>query len=459
MKRLETIKTLFSDRIFLRKTVIIAVPVAAQALLNTVTNMIDTMMIGTLGETAIAGVGLANKVFFVFTLLIFGIASGASVLGAQFWGIQDVKNIRKVLGLSLVLGLLGSLLFTIPSFLAPRLVMGIFTNSAASGAAGAEYLRLACLSYPFTAVTNIYVALMRSTERVKTPVVTSLIAILVNITLNYTLIFGHFGAPALGVTGAAIATLTARVVEMLCIFTYVYGWKTPLASRITELFGYSRALLKQYVKTVLPVIGNEFMWGLGVTMYSLAYGRMGDAAVAAITISQTIQDMILVFFQGMSAAAAVILGNELGAGRLTDAKRDASRILWLQLLLTFVLGAVCIFAGNLLVGIYDVSEEVFREASLCMLVYGLFMPFKMTNMVNIVGVLRSGGDTRFCLLLDSGSVWFIGVPMSFLGALVLRLPIHLVFAMTLTEDVVKCFVAHWRYKKYKWLKNLTVSVS
>ncbi len=452
------IKSIFSDPIFLRKTVMIAVPVAAQALLNTVTNMVDTMMIGTLGETVIAGVGLANKVFFVFNLLIFGIASGSSVLSAQFWGNHDTKNIRKVLGLSLLLGLAGSLFFVLPGFLAPKAVMRIFTDSPASSGAGAAYLRLVCLSYPFTAVTNIYVAVMRSMGRVKTPVVTSMVAIFVNILLNYTLIFGHFGAPALGVTGAAIATLTARIVEMTCIFIYVYGWKTELAARFSEFFGYSSSLLKEYIRTSLPVIGNEFMWGLGVTMYSLAYGRMGDTAVAAITISQTIQDMILVFFQGIAAAATVILGNELGAGRLKEAEEDASRLLWLQVLMSLVLAVFCILTRNLLVSIYDVSETVFREASLCMAVYGLFLPFKMTNLVAIVGVLRSGGDTRFCLILDSGSVWLIGVPMSFLGALVLGLPIHLVFAMTLTEDLVKFFVSWWRYKKKRWLKNLAAGI-
>ena len=190
----KTIRSIFSDPVFLRKTVMIAVPVAAQALLNTVTNMVDTMMIGTLGETAIAGVGLANKVFFVFNLLIFGIASGSSVLSAQFWGNHDLKNIRKVLGLSLILGLAGSLFFVLPGFLIPKTVMRIFTDSPASSGTGAAYLRLVCLSYPFTAVTNIYVAVMRSMGRVKTPVVTSMIAIFVNILLNYTLIFGHFGA-------------------------------------------------------------------------------------------------------------------------------------------------------------------------------------------------------------------------------------------------------------------------
>ncbi|MCI9487819.1 MAG: MATE family efflux transporter [Lachnospiraceae bacterium] len=454
----KNIKSIFSDPIFLRKTVMIAVPVAAQALLNTVTNMVDTLMIGTLGETVIAGVGLANKVFFVFNLLIFGIASGTSVLSAQFWGNHDVKNIRKVLGLSLLMGLFGSLFFVLPGLSVPRTVMRIFTDSPASSGAGAEYLRLVCLSYPFTAVTNIYVAVMRSMGRVKTPVITSLIAIFVNILLNYTLIFGHFGVPALGVTGAAIATLTARIVEMSCVFIYTYGWKTELAARFSEFFSYSRSLLKEYVRTSFPVIGNEFMWGLGVTMYSLAYGRMGDTAVAAITISQTVQDMIMVFFQGIAAASSVILGNELGAGRKAEAEADASRLLWLQTFLSLALGAFCILTRNLLVGIYDVSAETFREASLCMVVYGIFLPFKMLNLVAIVGILRSGGDTRFCLLLDTGSVWLIGVPLTFLGALFFRLPIHLVFAMTMTEEVVKFFVAYWRYKKRKWLRNLTEGI-
>ena len=205
------------DTYFLKKTVLLAVPVAMQGLLNTVVNLVDNLMIGSLGATAIASVGLANKVFFVFSLLVFGVVSGSGILAAQYWGNHDVKNIRKVLGISLMIALIGAILFLIPARWNPRMVMRIFTTSESSIEMGAAYLMVAALSYPCTAVTNTYVAMLRSVNRVKEPVIISCVAILTNITFNYIFIFGHFGAPALGVVGAALATLIARILEMTLI--------------------------------------------------------------------------------------------------------------------------------------------------------------------------------------------------------------------------------------------------
>ncbi len=309
-------KFMLQDKAFLGKAVRIALPVAMQGMLNTIVNLVDTMMIGTLGETPIAAVGLANKVFFVFSLLVFGVVSGSGVLAAQYWGNKDVKNIRKVLGIALMISVLGSLLFVVPSEIRPDIVMRIFTTSEGAVLVGAAYLSVVALSYPFTAITNTYVAMLRAVGQVKAPVAISCMTIFINITFNYILIFGNFGAPALGATGAAIAPLIARAVEWAEVLCVVDITKSPIACRIREMFGYSRAFVKQFFWTASPVIANEFIWGLGTTMYSLAYGRMGDNAVAAITIATTIQDIVIVLFQGLSAATAVILGHEMGAGKL-----------------------------------------------------------------------------------------------------------------------------------------------
>ena len=260
IKVISDTKEMLQDHIFLRKAMLIALPVALQGMLNTVVNLVDTMMIGQLGETAIAAVGLANKVFFVFTLLVFGVVSGSGVLAAQYWGNKDVKNIRKVTGLALIIAFIGALCFAIPSVLRPSMVMRIFTNSKDSVAAGAVYLSIVALSYPFTAITNTYVAMMRAVGQVRTPVLVSCMAILVNIFFNYTLIFGHFGAPALGVAGAAIATLIARILESIAILSIIYLTRSPIACKFRELFGYSRAFVHQFLATASPVIANEFMW-------------------------------------------------------------------------------------------------------------------------------------------------------------------------------------------------------
>ncbi|NFG25286.1 MATE family efflux transporter [Clostridium botulinum] len=442
------------DKVFLRKTIAIAIPVTIQALLNTTLNLIDTMMIGQLGETTIAAVGLANKVFFVFTLLLFGIVSGSSILTAQYWGKKDIKNIRKVLGISLIIGLFGAIIFVIPSLICPNIVMRIFTPNESTIGIGVAYLSIVALSYPLTAITNAYISLLRAVNEVKAPVVISLFSILINAILNYTLIFGHFGFPALWVQGAAIGTLIARIIECISVLSIVYLKNGPAAARLKELVAFDKTFIKMFFITVSPVIANEFMWGLGVTIYSLVYGRMGDGAVAAITITQTVEQIAVVIFQGISAATAVILGNELGANKLKKADIHAKYLLILQFIATLVIGVICILTRWPLIHLFTVTEAVAVDISKCLIVFVLYLPFKMFNLVNITGVLRSGGDTKSGLILDTTGVWLIGIPLAYLGGIFLSLPIYWVYVLVLAEEIYKFVLSLKRYKQKKWLKNI-----
>ncbi|MCI8837449.1 MAG: MATE family efflux transporter [Hungatella sp.] len=453
-------KEMFRDRIFLKKTVMIALPVAMQGMLNTVVNLVDNLMIGSLGSTAIASVGLANKIFFVFSLLIFGVNSGSGVLAAQFWGNKDVKSIRKVLGLALSLAVAGAIGFMIPALIRPQLLMRIFTTSDAGIQTGAAYLAVAAFSYPCTAITNTYVGMLRAVNRVREPVMISCGAIVTNICFNYILIFGKFGAPAMGVTGAALATLIARVVEVVLILGVVYLGRTPLAGSVREMFGWSRAFLRKFFVTALPVIVNEFIWGLGTAIYSMAYGRMGDEAVAAITIATTIQDLVVVLFQGLSAATAVILGNEMGAGKLKRAETYGKNFFILQFIVTVITACLCVAGRWKFIGLYQpgISDEVAEMVSRCIIVFAIFSPFRMFNYVNVVGVLRSGGDTAMCLFIDTSGVWLIGIPLAFIGGLVLKQPIHIVYGMVTCEEVYKAVIGYIRYRQKKWLRNLAADL-
>lgn len=452
------VKMMARDGIFLKKAVRIALPVAMQGMLNTIVNLVDTMMIGALGATAIAAVGLANKVFFVFTLLVFGIVSGSGVLAAQYWGNGDIKNIKKVVGLALTLAVAASIAFLVPAVVCPEAVMRIFTASEDAIQVGAGYLTIVALSYPATAVSNTFVAMLRATGRVKAPVVISSCTIFINIFFNYTFIYGNFGAPAMGAAGAALATLMARLAEALSIILVVYLGKAPVAARFKEMFGYSKEFLVQFFSTTSPVIANEFIWGLGTTLYSLAYGRMGNDAVAAITIATTIQDIVTVLFQGLSAATAVIMGNEMGAGKLKRGERYAKNFLILQFIVTILGALFCVAIRWQIIGVYNITPEIAESVSRCIIVFALFMPFKMFNYVMVVGILRSGGDTKMCLLLDCSGVWMIGVPMAFLGGLFFGFPIHIVYAMVMLEEVYKAVFGYWRYRQKKWLRNLAAEL-
>ncbi|MGN0143890.1 MAG: MATE family efflux transporter, partial [Clostridium sp.] len=448
------INEMISDKKFIKKSFAIMIPVAVQAMLNTILNLVDTMMIGQLGQSAIAAVGLANKVFFVFTLLLFGIVSGSSILTAQYWGKRDIKNIHKVLGMSLAISLGGSVIFVAAGIFAPESVMRIFTPSEGTIAIGASYLAIAALSYPMTAVTNCYISLLRGVNKVKAPVIISIISIGINIILNYILIFGHFGISAMGVRGAAIATLTARIVESVCLLVYVYIDKNPAAAKIKELLDFNKDFVKIYFKTVSPVIANEFMWGLGVTIYSLVYGRMGDEAVASITITQTVEQLCIVFFQGISAATAVILGNELGADELDKAEKHAVYFIVIQFMLTMIMAVIFFLLRGYIVTWFVVSDATALDIQRCLLVFIIYLPFRMFNLVNITGILRSGGDTTAALLLDITGVWCVGIPLAFLGGMIFKLPIYYVYAMVTFEEAYKFVLGFKRYRQKKWLKNI-----
>ncbi len=454
---IHSIKETFRDTIFLKKVTVIALPIALQGLLNSIVNLVDNLMIGQLGETSIAAVGLANKVFFVFSLLVFGVCSGSSVLSAQFWGKQNIKDMKKVLGMALLIVVTCSILFALPAVLNPELVMRIFTTSQVTIAEGAKYLTVAAFTYPLIAVSNAYGATLRAANRVKAPMFISFGAIVINIICNYILIFGKFGAPVLGVAGAAAGTVIARSFEVITILIVSYVTKSPAAAKIKELFYFKKDFVILFFTTAAPVIANEFMWGLGTAIYSLAYGRMGDGAVAAITVASTITDLLIVFFQGTSNACAIILGNLMGANRLDAAEDYGRKFIWVQLFLSIVVAIIMVGTRWWFIGLFNVTDTVAHDISKCILMFGLFMPMKMFNYVNVVGILRSGGDTKYCLFLDCSGIWILAIPLAFIGGLVLKLPIYIVFGMVMLEEVYKFFLGIHRYKQKKWLKNLTIN--
>ncbi|WP_343210036.1 MATE family efflux transporter [Anaerolentibacter hominis] len=450
-------KSMFHDNgRFWRRIVSIAIPIAVQSLLNSSLNMIDSVMIGTLGETTISAVGLANKYYFIFMLLVFGISSGSAVMTAQYWGSRELANVKKVLGMSILIAVGATSVFALGGCLFPRAVMRVFTPNPATIEVGVSYLRIVAVSYPIISLTNALTASLRGINQVKVPVLISVLAIFCNVGLNYVLIFGKLGLPAMGAAGAALATVLARVIECAALIVYIYAGKSPLAATFRELVAFDKVFTGKFVHTVLPVILNEFMWGLGVTMYALVYGRMGDAATAAITITQTAEQVLQVAFTGISAATGVILGNEMGNNKLERAERYARYIIALQFMFCFVVGFLCFALRNAITGLYAISAEVVDYVHRCLYVYIFYLPFKMFNQVNITGILRSGGDTKAALILDTTGVWFWALPLAVLGGLVWKLPIYVVYAMILSEEFLKCVFGLIRYKQKKWLKNLVI---
>ena len=463
------IKIILQDKEFLRKAIAITVPIALQNMLNNVLNLIDTLMIGQMGETNVAAVGLANKVFFVFSLLLFGVSSGSGILASQYWGKKELLNIHRVLRIAMLIGVSGSFLFAIPALFFPEFMMRIFTPQTGTIAIGAEYLRVIAVSYPLTAVSVVYAAILRSMNSVKIPVIVTSIAIVINIVLNYTFIFGHFGAPRLGVAGAALATVLARIVEFGLLLFFIYRHKAgdgsigdfvhvryDKAKEGGEPF-LNKVFVLKFMATAAPVIANEFMWGLGVTMYSLVYGRMGDSAVAAVTITNNVEQVVLVFFFGICSAAAVILGNELGANELEKAQEHAKNFIVLQLALSVLGGILAFCIKGPIISLFAVSDQVADYIRICLTIFACVTPIRMLNTLFIVAILRSGGDTRAALFLDVTGVWLIGIPAAVISGLILHLPVYVVYGMITIEEFYKLIFGYIRYKQKKWVKNIVAS--
>jgi putative MATE family efflux protein len=470
VKTMNRFKIILQDKSFLKKTMAITAPIALQNMLNNILNLIDTLMIGQMGETTVAAVGLANKVFFVFSLLLFGICSGSGVLASQFWGKRELLNIRRVLRMTLYIGVGGSLLFVIPGIFFPEFVMSIFTPEEGTIAIGAVYLAVIAISYPLTAVSLSYSSILRSMNYVRLPVVITSIAIAINITLNYALIFGHFGFPEMGVAGAALATVIARIVEFSLLLLIIHLHKAGddgLGDFIHLKYHKKeennvpfihKSFVEKFLITASPVIANEFMWGLGVTMYSLVYGRMGVEATAAITITSNVEQVAMVFFFGICSAAAVILGNELGADELEKAEEYAKNFILLQFCLSVIGGIITLIIKDPIISIFEISDLVASYISNCLIIFACVMPIRMLNALLIVSIFRSGGDTKIALFLDVTGVWLIGIPMAVLGGLVLHLPVYVVYGLILIEEIYKIILGYFRYRQKKWVKNIVSSL-
>lgn len=447
-------KLLTGDRPFYRTLIQLAVPIALQNLIMNSLNLIDTVMVGQLGEANIAAVALGNQIFFLISLFLFGVCSGSSVFIAQFWGKKDIPNIRKILGLALICGVLVSALATVIILLIPTPILSLFSKDPEVIRLGSVYLRIVCFSYVPTAISFCYASTLRSTGQAKLPVIASAIALGTNTVLNYILIFGKLGFTAMGAQGAAVATLISRLLELVIIFGSVYLLKMTPAASIKELTNLNKDFTIRFFRITLPVIINEVLWSLGVTMYTVTYGRMGTDILAAVNISSAVERIAFVMFNGLSNACAVMVGNKIGEGQEETAFLYARRLALLGPSLGLILGLLVSLSSGLLLSIYNVSEEVYQNARTILSIFGLTMPFKIFNSINIVGILRSGGDAKYSLLLESTGVWFIAVPLAFIGGLVFHLPLYLVYIMVNLEEIYKFSLGVKRFLSGKWINNV-----
>jgi putative MATE family efflux protein len=442
------------DKTFMRSMLSLAIPVAFQQFITAGLNMVDVLMVGQLGEASIAGLGLANQVFFLLILFLFGVTSGMAIFTAQFWGKGDEEGIRRVLGICLTVALGVGLLFTLAATLIPETVLRFYTEDPEVIEIGSSYLRIVGFSYMFMAVTTSYYAVLRSITFVKITVIVSVIAIILKTVLGYLLIFGIGGLPALGVRGAAIGTTFGWVFQCVLIIILVYVLKTPLAANPLTFFRFERAFLGKVLKTAMPAAANEVFWSVGITVYNAVYARIGTDAIAAVQINATMEEIAFVFFIGLGNACAIMVGNKIGADEKDLAFEYGRRFTILTVLMALVAGTLILSVRGPVIGLYDISEGAASNVFRLMTIFSLTAWLRGINFILFIGALRAGGDTRFAMFMELFSIWVIGVPAALIGGFVLHLPVYGVYMLVLLEEVVKVFVMVRRYRSRKWIHNL-----
>ena len=440
---------------FSKELMAIVVPVALQSLLSSLVSASDALMLGFLDQSSLSAISLATQIAFVLSLFHMAFATGVSILAAQYWGIEDRVTVEKVLGISLKISVPVSALFSLAAFFIPGTLMRIFTSDPELIALGIPYLKIVSITYLITGFSQMYLTLLRNSGRVTKSSVFSSVAVVLNILLNLVLIFGWLGIPAMGIRGAALATVIARVVELiLCI---IENRKRDLPGfRLSRLMHKEKALTADYYRYMFPVLLNYIAWGGGVTMFSVIIGHLGSDAVAANSITNIVKNVLLCFCTGIGAGSGIMVGNRLGAGELEEAKETGRKLLTAAVIFGAIAGVILL----LLVPVRSVFSRSLSETSsgylkIMMLISSYHVIGKSLNSTMVGGIFTAGGDTRFGFICDLINMWAFVIPLASLAAFVFKWPVPVVYFLLNLDEICKIPFEIHHYRKYKWVKNLT----
>lgn len=433
----------------------VAIPVIAQQLIMVVLNLADTLMVGNISEYALAAVGAANQVYFVVIDCIFGFLSGAAVFAVQYWGIKDLKTLRKVLGIAYLMVTCFAIPMVLLAFgLAPKLI-GIFATDPEVIAMGVDYMRIACFTYLIAGITFTVSYNSRAVMMLKWPTIFNAIAVGINIFLNYCLINGNFGFPRLEVRGAAIATLIARSIECILIISYIYIKKDhPLHASLSDM-KFDKTLYKRVMKTAFPVVINEALWVLSFTLTFAIYGKISAIALAVVQVAMTISDIFQAIYCGLSNGCAVVIGKTLGRGERNLAYSYAKRSIKIAWVMNVITTILLILVRTPITNIYSFEPETTALLLRTLVVFALAITPKMLVFVLICGILRPGGDTMWCVFTDVGINWIIQLPLAWLSVVTFNLSLEWCVAIVALADVIKTIVCYIRFHSKKWINVFT----
>ena len=443
-----------------KKVFTIGIPVSIENMIYSLMNFIDVFMVGKenvvlgLGTAAVAGLGFANQIFMIFIVSLFGLNSGGGILAAQYYGKKDYKNLKKCLGITITVGLLFSFLFFLMGLFIPEKIIGIFTSDPKVLKLGANYFRIIALIYPLIGLGYSFNMQLRAIGKNQYSLYSTIIGLCINLVGNYLFINGNLGFPAMGVVGAAIATVIARIVSVFYLIYIIYKNKLPMAGNFSELFKLSWSFIAKALKISLPVFGHEIMWVTGVSMYVIIYGRIGTEATAAIQVVKSISNLVFTLVFGLSSGTAAIIGQEIGAGNEENAYKYGVELLKISLVIGTAVALFVYAICPVVLILMKVDSAIYPLARQIVFSEGILIIIKTTGTLFIVGVLRAGGDTLWTMFADLIPLWTFAIPLTYIAGLKFGLPIALVYLCSGSDELLKMPFCIQRLKSRKWINNL-----
>lgn len=435
----------------------IAIPMSMQALVTFCVNLIDTIMLGRVGEVALSASSLGSSFFMIVSVIAMGLGCGSSVITAQYWGKRELEPIRQTAAICLKICVAVALVATAVTAAIPDQIMRIYTTDEAVIAEGAKYLRVLCVSFVLSSMTTCMTALLRSVSVVHVSLFASIGSCLVNVFFNWVFIFGHLGAPALGVTGAAIGTVIARVFECGFVGIYFFVIDRRIGFRVRHLKSWNGAIARTFASVSLPVVISDLIMVLGNTLITIIIGHIGTAMTAANSIASTVNNVVTNLFFGLSNASTILTGNAIGAGKREEAYMEGKTYYALAILIGALGGVVLYLLQGPIISIYRVSEQTRSYTAEMCTVLCCMMPLFLLDHLLTKGTLRGGGDTKFLMLADTVFAYLVAAPLGALSAFYWNAPIWVVYLCLKSDFICKTVVCSIRFFSKKWIKDVTVA--
>lgn len=444
-----------ADKALYKRLAILAVPIALQNIITFSVGLADNVMVGSLGEVAISGVYLCNQIQIMLQMLVTGMGAALIVLAAQYWGKGDKKSVKAIIGVALKIVLICAILLWAVVFFFTKNILSLFTDDPHVVFEAMKYARIICFTYLFFCISNVLIAALRCIGTVKIGLYLSIVTFIVNVFLNWVLIYGNLGAPELGIKGAAIATLTARIIEFILVISYIRFVDEKLMLRIEDIYHSNMVIVRDFFKYGGPVILGDILWGLNLSIQGAIVGRLGTVSIAAVSIANTVFSMISVGVYGTANASAVIIGNTVGEGDINKVKRYTKKLQGIFLLVGIATGLLLFILKDYILMLYHISDETLEMARVLLTVLSATVIGTSYQMSSLTGIVRAGGSTHFVLINDIIFVWAIVIPLSFIMAFVVGAPTWIVFLCLKCDQILKCAVAVIKVNRFNWIRKLT----